>query len=106
LYERGVIHRDVSPSNLIISDSPNLGGHIIDFDHSKIAFEKSQIVEEEDHGSVDEIASKLLKTTRGAKKYVSELKIFWGWEIKTRDATPADFHWPLVRKNDLTCLWC
>jgi hypothetical protein len=94
----------VSPSNLIISDSPNFGGHIIDFDHSKIAFEKRQIAEEEVHGSVDEIASKLLMTKRAAENYLVELKRFW--KIKDRGATPADFHWPLVRKNDLTCLWC
>jgi hypothetical protein len=80
-----------------------LGGHIIDFDHSKIAFEKSQIVEEENSESVREIASKLLKTKSAAKNYVSELKKLW--EIEDQSAIPADFHWPLVRKSDFTYLW-
>jgi tRNA A-37 threonylcarbamoyl transferase component Bud32 len=98
LYEAGVIHRDVSPSNLIISDSEKPGGHIIDFDHSKIAYSKSPVTQPKKSEDVEVIASSVLQSQAGAMRYVVNLKLLW--EIYDRTPTPGDFHWPKVGKND------
>ncbi|EKM83212.1 hypothetical protein AGABI1DRAFT_89790 [Agaricus bisporus var. burnettii JB137-S8] len=89
LYKKGVIHRDISPANLLISHS---GGHIIDFDHSKIAFEKGVEVEPPTGQNVEEIATKLLKNDDKADLYVRALERLW--KIRGRPATPEDFAWP------------
>ncbi|EKM83209.1 hypothetical protein AGABI1DRAFT_104925 [Agaricus bisporus var. burnettii JB137-S8] len=89
LYKKGVIHRDISPANLLISHS---GGHIIDFDHSKIAFEKGVEVEPPTGQNVEEIATKLLKNDDKADLYVRALERLW--KIRGRPATPEDFIWP------------
>ncbi|EKM83213.1 hypothetical protein AGABI1DRAFT_104927 [Agaricus bisporus var. burnettii JB137-S8] len=91
LYKKGIIHRDVSPGNLIISDS---GGHIIDFDHSKIAFEMSNsVVERKEGQDVFEVALEILKPERRARDYVRNLKVLW--DVEDRSATPDDFRWPM-----------
>jgi serine/threonine protein kinase len=98
LYEAGVIHRDVSPSNLIISDSEKPGGHIIDFDHSKIAYDKSPSTQPKESPDVEVIASSVLQSQERAMNYVLKLRLLW--EIHGRTPTAHDFHWPKVGKNN------
>ncbi|EKM83214.1 hypothetical protein AGABI1DRAFT_104928 [Agaricus bisporus var. burnettii JB137-S8] len=94
LYKKGIIHRDVSPGNLILSDS---GGHIIDFDHSKITFEtRKATVQRKESEDVLEVASAILENTAPAENYVGYLKILWN--VKDRPATPTDFRWPTEYK--------
>jgi serine/threonine protein kinase len=100
LYEAGVIHRDVSPSNLIISDSGTPGGHIIDFDHSKIAYVKRPVTQPKKSEDVEAIASSLLHDEDAAMNYVFKLRFLW--EIRGRPPTTHDFHWPKVGKNNQT----
>ncbi|KAF7777864.1 hypothetical protein Agabi119p4_3936 [Agaricus bisporus var. burnettii] len=91
LYKKGIIHRDVSPGNLIISDS---GGHIIDFDHSKITYEIGKVaVQRKESEDVWEAASAILENTDAAEMYVTQLKHLWN--VKDRPATPTDFRWPM-----------
>ncbi|KAF7777865.1 hypothetical protein Agabi119p4_3937 [Agaricus bisporus var. burnettii] len=91
LYKKGIIHRDVSPGNLIISDS---GGHIIDFDHSKITYEIGKVaVQRKESEDVWEAASAILENTDAAEIYVRQLKHLWN--VKDRPATPTDFRWPM-----------
>jgi serine/threonine protein kinase len=97
LYEAGIIHRDVSPSNLIISDSGTPGGQIIDFDHSKIAYVKSPVPQPEDSQDVEGIASSLVEDLGAAILYVTRLKVLW--KIRGRTPTPSDFHWPKVGRS-------
>ncbi|XP_006458684.1 hypothetical protein AGABI2DRAFT_176932 [Agaricus bisporus var. bisporus H97] len=92
LYKKGIIHRDVSPGNLIISDS---GGHIIDFDHSKITFEIGKVaVQRKESEDVLEVASAILENKDAAENYVRQLKHLW--KVKDRLATPTDFRWPMI----------
>jgi serine/threonine protein kinase len=100
LYEAGVIHRDVSPSNLIISDSEKPGGHIIDFDHSKIAYATSEVTQPKESEDVEKIVFSLLQSRVGAMNYVFKLRLLW--ESHDRTPTPRDFHWPEVGKNNQT----
>ncbi|XP_006458689.1 hypothetical protein AGABI2DRAFT_115720 [Agaricus bisporus var. bisporus H97] len=91
LYKKGIIHRDVSPGNLIISDS---GGHIIDFDHSKITYEIGKVVvQRKESEDVLEVASAVFGDTAKAEGYVGHLKTLWN--VKDRPATPTDFRWPM-----------
>jgi len=50
LYERGVLHRDISPSNILIkwrpgseADEPSVSGCLIDLDHAKKGKPSSEI---------------------------------------------------------------
>jgi hypothetical protein len=81
-----------------------LGGHIIDFDHSKIAFEKGEVVKLREGLCVEDIANNLLDTEYAAESYVFQLKRLW--KIEDQQATPTDFHWPAVGENDLDRSWC
>ncbi|KAF7777686.1 hypothetical protein Agabi119p4_3758 [Agaricus bisporus var. burnettii] len=91
LYKKGIIHRDVSPGNLIISDS---GAHIIDFDHSKITYEIGKVVvQRKESEDVLEVASAVFGDTAKAEGYVGHLKTLWN--VKDRPATPTDFRWPM-----------
>jgi serine/threonine protein kinase len=101
LHKNGVVHRDVSPSNLIISDS---GGHIIDYDHSKVGFVKGEVaVKETQTEDVVEIATNILNDARQARIYVNRLKELW--IINGRDPTRDDFGWPEVgyRSSHWSC---
>jgi serine/threonine protein kinase len=92
LHKNGVVHRNVSPSNLLISDS---GGHIIDYDHSKVGFVKREVaVKETQTEDVIKIATGILGDEWEAETYVNRLK--WLWEIRDRPATREDFDWPEV----------
>jgi hypothetical protein len=77
---------------LIISDS---GGHIIDYDHSKVGFITGEaavaLMNTED---AIEIATNILKSKRKAEIYVDQLQ--WLWGIRDRPATREDFGWPEV----------
>jgi hypothetical protein len=92
LHKNGVVHRDVSPSNLIISDS---GGHIIDYDHSKVGFVKGEVaVKATQTKDVVEIATNILDDAWQARIYVNHLKELW--IVNGRDPTSEDFGWPEV----------
>ena len=62
LYERGVLHRDISPGNILIkwrpgseADQPSTSGCLIDLDHAKKGKPSEQVAAQSVNDDLDEL---------------------------------------------------